>query len=89
LCLSARQREAIRVALLEKWDETWTRTVENGAFQGNAYVPFIPDALIESNLDPAQIDIWENIPKAANVNWGLRGNGAGWFGMPVADPDDD
>jgi len=89
LCLSARQREAIRVALLEKWDETWTQALENGAFQGNAFIPFIPDALIESNLDAAQIDIWENIPKAANVNWGFRGNGVGWFGMPVADPDDD
>jgi hypothetical protein len=89
LCLSARQREAIRVSLLDKWDETWAQAVENGAVQGNASVPFIPDALIEPNLESAQIDIWENIPKAANVNWGLRGNGVGWFGRSVADPDDD
>lgn len=84
LLLSAAQRESLRTALSAKWDDGWTPIVEM-----SVSVPAIPDDLIEPQLDPAQIKVWQAMPKLSNVNWGFQIFRNGWFGMPVAEPDNE
>jgi hypothetical protein len=92
LYLSAGQREALCASLAAKWDDAWNQTVEMAAMQGQNFVPSIPDnliELIEPHLDAAQTDVWENMQKLGNVNWGFQAFQVGLFGIPMADPDDD
>jgi len=83
LCLTAKQRKAIERALLENWDDGWGQVVEVGAMRGQAYVPQIPDELIENLLDSTQVGIWEGMQKIGTANWGFQVFRLGWFGMPV------
>jgi hypothetical protein len=89
LCLSARQREELRASFSAKWDDAWTQVVEMGTQQGQSYIPSIPDDLIEPHLDTAQTDVWQNMQKLGNVNWGFQAFQNGMLGMPLADPEDD
>jgi hypothetical protein len=89
LCLSARQREALLAALTAKWDDAWTQLVEMGVMQGQTYIPSIPDDLIEPHLETAQTDVWQNMQKMGNINWGFQVFQNSMFGMPVLDPEDD
>ncbi len=89
LCLSAKQREALCASLAAKWDDAWTQTVEMAATQGQNYVPSVPDELIEAHLDAAQTEVWQNMQKIGNVNWGIQAFQMGMLGIRMADPDDD
>jgi hypothetical protein len=89
LCLSARQREALRAALTAKWDDAWTQLVEMGVMQGQSYIPSIPDDLIEPQLETAQTEVWQNMQKLGNINWGFQVFQNGMLGMPLPDPEDD
>jgi len=89
LCLSTRQREALRAALTAKWDDAWTQLVEMGVMQGQAYIPSIPNDLIEPQLETAQAEVWQNMQKLGNINWGFQVFQNGMLGMPLPDPEDD
>jgi hypothetical protein len=89
LNLAPPQRAAIQKSLVENWDDAWSQTVDVGVMRGQNYVPSIPDEIIETHLDAAQIEVWESLTKIGNVNWGFQVFRLGWFGMPVDDPDEE
>lgn len=89
LSLSSKQRDALERVLLENWDESWSATIEVGAMRGQKYMPSIPDEVIEPQLDPAQVEVWEGMTKIGSVNWGFQVFRLGWFGMPVDEQDKD
>lgn len=89
LSLSPKQRDAIKRSLIQNWDDGWGQTIEVGATRGQNFVPSIPDEVIETHLDASQIEVWENMTKIGNANWGFQVFRLGWFGTPVDETDED
>jgi hypothetical protein len=85
LCLSTAQRQAISAALLSRWDDEWSPIVELVAVEGTALVPQLPDDLIESHLESAQLETWINLPKIGSLNWRFQSPDLSIMGVPVPD----
>lgn len=70
--LTSEQRDAIRQALLEHWDDRWTNHMEYFIY-GPDYVPKVPDGLVLPSLTDWQKDVWKQTQRPQHTIWGWQG----------------